>query len=174
MMTPFERAVRGELEGSRGGRAHVQPEDDGSDRATPLSGTQLPPPLQRAHARRLTPPQGPSPTTAAARSPERVDGALAADPEAASQSTDDCDRSGHPCQFSGNGWPSAHDPLYEEYSPAWRRGVAESTLTLRRPAKDAATRLRAVLAVGSSGEQRQAHVQLWTALENWSVPAFEK
>ena len=41
MMTPFERAVRGELEGSRGGRAHVQPEDDGSDRATPLSGTQL-------------------------------------------------------------------------------------------------------------------------------------
>ena len=42
MMTPFERAVRGELEGSRGGRAHVQPEDDGSDRATPLSGTQLP------------------------------------------------------------------------------------------------------------------------------------
>jgi hypothetical protein len=41
VMTPFERAVRGELEGSRGGRAHVQPEDDGSDRATPLSGTQL-------------------------------------------------------------------------------------------------------------------------------------
>ena len=41
MMTPFERAVRGELEGSRGGRAHVQPGDDGGDRATPLSGTQL-------------------------------------------------------------------------------------------------------------------------------------
>ena len=58
MMTPFERAVRGELEGSRGGRAHVQPEDDGSDRATPLSGTQLRPqprqPPRLAHQARTT------------------------------------------------------------------------------------------------------------------------
>jgi hypothetical protein len=38
---PFERAVRGELEGSRGGRVYVHARDDLSDRATPLSGTQL-------------------------------------------------------------------------------------------------------------------------------------
>ena len=40
-MTPFESAVEGELEGSRGGRTHVHYQDDHGDRATPLSGTQL-------------------------------------------------------------------------------------------------------------------------------------
>lgn len=40
-MTPFESAVRGSLEGSRGGRTHVHCRDDHGDRATPLSGTQL-------------------------------------------------------------------------------------------------------------------------------------
>ena len=39
VMSPFESSVRGSLEGSRGGRTHVQ--DDDGDRATPLSGTQL-------------------------------------------------------------------------------------------------------------------------------------
>ena len=41
VMTPFESAVRGSLEGSRGGRTHVHYRDDLGDRATPLSGTQL-------------------------------------------------------------------------------------------------------------------------------------
>ena len=41
MMTPFESAVRGSLEGSRGGRIHVHHQDDLRHRATPLSGTQL-------------------------------------------------------------------------------------------------------------------------------------
>ena len=41
VMTPFESAVRGSLEGSRGGRTHVHCRDDHGDRATPLSGTQL-------------------------------------------------------------------------------------------------------------------------------------
>lgn len=40
-MTPFESAVEGSLEGSRGGRTHVHYRDQASDRATPLSGTQL-------------------------------------------------------------------------------------------------------------------------------------
>lgn len=40
-MTPFESAVRGSLEGSRGGRTPVHYRDQVSDRATPLSGTQL-------------------------------------------------------------------------------------------------------------------------------------
>ena len=41
VMTPFESAVRGSLEGSRGGRTHVHYRNDLGDRATPLSGTQL-------------------------------------------------------------------------------------------------------------------------------------
>lgn len=41
MMTPFESAVRGSLEESRGGRTHVHYRNDLGDRATPLSGTQL-------------------------------------------------------------------------------------------------------------------------------------
>ena len=40
-MTPFESAVRGSLEESRGGRTHVHYRNDLGDRATPLSGTQL-------------------------------------------------------------------------------------------------------------------------------------
>ena len=40
MMTPFESAVRGLLEGSHGGRVYV-PDDERGHRATPLSGTQL-------------------------------------------------------------------------------------------------------------------------------------
>ncbi|WP_169701968.1 hypothetical protein [Janibacter terrae] len=40
-MTPFESAVEGSLEGSRGGRTHVHNQDHVGDRATPLSGTQL-------------------------------------------------------------------------------------------------------------------------------------
>ena len=42
-MTPFESAVRGSLEESRGGRTHVHYRNDLGDRATPLSGTQLAP-----------------------------------------------------------------------------------------------------------------------------------
>ena len=38
---PFERSVEGELEGSRGGRVYVHARDELSNRATPLSGTQL-------------------------------------------------------------------------------------------------------------------------------------
>ena len=41
-MTPFESAVRGSLEGSHGGRAHVRDDHGQGYRATPLSGTQLP------------------------------------------------------------------------------------------------------------------------------------
>jgi hypothetical protein len=41
VMTPFESAVKGSLEGSRGGRTYVHNTDDLGDRATPLSGTQL-------------------------------------------------------------------------------------------------------------------------------------
>ena len=40
-MLQFESAVRGSLEGSRGGRIHVHLGDELGDRATPLSGTQL-------------------------------------------------------------------------------------------------------------------------------------
>lgn len=40
MMTPFESAVRGSLEGSHGGRVYVS-DDERGHRATPLSGTQL-------------------------------------------------------------------------------------------------------------------------------------
>ena len=46
VMTPFERAVRGELEGSHGGRAHVLNDVTGH-RATPLCGTQLSSETQR-------------------------------------------------------------------------------------------------------------------------------
>lgn len=44
MIVPFESAVTGSLEGSRGGRAHVPTTcraDDHTNRVTPLSGTQL-------------------------------------------------------------------------------------------------------------------------------------
>ena len=41
-MTPFESAVRGSVEGSHGGRAHVR-DDHCCHRATPLCGTQLAP-----------------------------------------------------------------------------------------------------------------------------------
>jgi hypothetical protein len=45
-MFPFEGAVEGSLERSRGDRVHVQhetPDNNHADRVTPLSGTQLPP-----------------------------------------------------------------------------------------------------------------------------------
>ena len=45
MMVPFESAVRGSLEGSRGDRVHVPATcraDEHRNRATPLCGTQLP------------------------------------------------------------------------------------------------------------------------------------
>src|SRR5690606_21954684 len=41
VMTPFEGAVRGSLEGSRDGRVYVYNHDELGDRATPLCGTQL-------------------------------------------------------------------------------------------------------------------------------------
>lgn len=41
VMTPFESAVRGSLEGSRDGRTHVHYRNDLGDPATPLCGTQL-------------------------------------------------------------------------------------------------------------------------------------
>src|SRR5690606_12001866 len=44
VMTPFEGAVRGSLEGSRDGRVYVYNHDELGDRATPLCGTQLPAP----------------------------------------------------------------------------------------------------------------------------------
>lgn len=40
-MTPFESAVRGSLEGSRGDRSTSTPGPRANHRATPLSGTQL-------------------------------------------------------------------------------------------------------------------------------------
>src|SRR5690606_2472631 len=43
VMTPFEGAVRGSLEGSRDGRVYVYNHDELGDRATPLCGTQLTP-----------------------------------------------------------------------------------------------------------------------------------
>lgn len=61
MVSPFESAVRGSLEGSHGGRTLVRhlSRDDHGHRATPLSGTQLSPvrltPLQRAHSRLVLP-----------------------------------------------------------------------------------------------------------------------
>ena len=48
MMVPFESAVRGSLEGSRGDRVHVPATcraDEHRNRATPLCGTQLPRPI---------------------------------------------------------------------------------------------------------------------------------
>lgn len=50
----LEGAVRGELDGSRGGRSYVHYRDEGSHRATPLSGTQLNPIRGRTRRRRST------------------------------------------------------------------------------------------------------------------------